>query len=352
MQSASIRARPLDSQKPVDSFSAVAGAVNRITFSTTSNTSAHYIFNSEVFQFTADQSWQTYEREVDSRKKQGQKGSAGIPIKGIPIELTGDVNYERALSEREYKERFNSLKQQFTARHGQQSSSTSSLASAFASEIRDANSIEAWKKCVTAIDVPNIYAYASRDESGEPFLNVIWSPANLAGLFPSIKIEFVLPAGATISNPSTHVAMGSGRTFRIIFPDHKRGFQVGVNGALHRANGDPVQDFTATALVPKVFEAPPHFTLLITRRGHTVNQITDIRGMKVCGDPRLRSVFEGWQTVLIATAFADRGQALSRGVCDAIVLFGTRDELLQQGTMVTSTVGGLGKFQANFLEGK
>jgi hypothetical protein len=190
--------------------------VNRITFSTTSNTSAHYILNSEVFQFTADQSWQTYEREVDSRKKQGQKGSAGIPIKGIPIELTGDVNYERALSEREYKERFNSLKQQFTARHGQQSSSTSSLASAFASEIRDANSIEAWKKCVTAIDVPNIYAYASRDESGEPFLNVIWSPANLAGLFPSIKIEFVLPAGATISNPSTHVAMGSGRTFRLL----------------------------------------------------------------------------------------------------------------------------------------
>jgi len=50
------------------------------------------------------------------------------------------------------------------------------------------------------------------------------------------------------------VASGSGHTYRVVYPDHKRGFQIIVNGNLRDKDGRLVNSFTTMPKVPRIVD--------------------------------------------------------------------------------------------------
>jgi len=226
--------------------------MNRLLTSTEASSASRRAVRNFIFSLNEDQAFDVYKKEMESAKKQGQKGSLGINYFGIGGDADFDINYDRQLSSSEFKQKFNKAKQVFQQKGEQIDTSSSALASSFASYVRDPASIEAWKSCVTRQDKPGLFAFASRDESDIPALNVVWGPGDFAASFPSIAIDISLPEGASIADTVREVASGSGRSYRITYPDHKRGFQIIVNGSLRDSQGKLVNSFAPPAQVPPV----------------------------------------------------------------------------------------------------
>lgn len=236
--------------------------MNKVITSSQADLSARRALRMKVLSSSVDEAFSIYSQEIDSAKKQGQKGSLGVNYFGIGGDADFDINYDNKLSKAQFSEKFNKAKRIFQQSGEQLDSTNTSLASAFASYIRDPNSIEAWKACVTQQPQTGLFAFASRDDSDQPILNVVWGPGLQAGTFPRIKIKIDLPQGATISDTTDEVAAGSGHAFRIDFPDHKRGFQIIVNGSTFDPNGKLANSFSAMPRVPPVAgaEIPPATT--------------------------------------------------------------------------------------------
>jgi hypothetical protein len=229
---------------------------DKVTANSASSSSAVQAMQYKTFSLKDYESYDVYKKAIDNRKKQGQKGNLGVPIEGIPVEIAFGINYENELSENQYKQQFNKVKSDFEQQYGKVSSSNTSLASGYASYVRDANSIDAWKACVTREAELGLYAFASRDDSDEPWLNVLWAPGSPPLPYRAIEIDIVLPDGASRTDSTREIAVGNGHTYHIAFPDHKRGFQVSVNGEILKENGEKVYSFTTTTQVPPI-QVPP-----------------------------------------------------------------------------------------------
>src|SRR5262247_1422654 len=180
--------------------------MNKLLTSTQASSSVRHAARNYIFKLNDSEAFDFYKQEMESAKKQGQKGSLGINYFGIGGDADFDINYDRQLSSSEFKQNFNKAKQVFQQKGEQIDTSSSALASSFASYVRDPASIEAWKSCVTRQDKPGLFAFASRDESDIPALNVVWGPGDFAASFPSIAIDISLPEGASIADTVREVA--------------------------------------------------------------------------------------------------------------------------------------------------
>ena len=233
--------------------------MNKVISNNTANSASRQVIRQVIFSKSADEAYEIYKDEVETAKKQGQKGSLGINYFGVGGNADFDINYSNMIGKSEFTEKFNKANQIYQNQSERIDESSTSLASAYASYVRDPNSIDAWKACVSREEQPGLYAFASRDDSDEPAINVVWAPGVIsASEYPSITIEIGLPDGASISDPKREVAAGSGRTYRVTYPEQKRGFRVTVNGEL-RKDGELKNSFSTGAQVPPILDpsSPP-----------------------------------------------------------------------------------------------
>jgi len=225
--------------------------INRVLTDNSTNSDSRRALRKILFKKNSDEAYEQYSQEVETAKKQGQGVSGAANYFGIGGALDVDINYANKLSRDEFKQKFNKAQEVYKSQVDSVDDSNSSTVSSYASFIRDSKSIDAWKDCIASDPQPGLYAYASRDDNNDAFINVVWSPGNFAATFPSIKIDISLPTGATVTETAREIAIGSGRTYRVIYANQKNGFQVTINGELRRADGGLVNNFSAYARVPR-----------------------------------------------------------------------------------------------------
>lgn len=245
-------AGPVMAQGLADKCDAVlkGDLVNRVLTSNSANSDSRRAIRQTVLRGNVDEAYSLYNSEVDSAKAQGQAGSLGANYFGIGGDADFNIDYSNKISKEEFRKKFEKAQSYYKMQGEQTDASNTAVASTYASFIRDQKSIDAWKACITSDPQPNLYAYASRDDNGDAFLNVIWSPGDFAATFPSIKFDISLPNGASLTDQAREVAVGSGRNYRVMYPDQKKGFQITVNGELRKADGALVNNFTAIVRVP------------------------------------------------------------------------------------------------------
>lgn len=209
-----------------------------------------------ISQLSDHQAFEEYQKQHDEAKSRTESGEGGGSYLGfIEAHGGGSVDNKQNLSESEFSKRFNKAKEEYRKETRSTTSSSENLVSNYASYTRDPGTVAAWKECVTKSKDTNLYAYASRDNAGEIYVNVIWVPGVLAGSLPSIPVKFVTDGDADgvkiHADLEEQVAMGSGQSFAVSCGtkcDH--GFQVTVNGTLKNAAGIKTNSFTSTVQVP------------------------------------------------------------------------------------------------------
>jgi hypothetical protein len=230
--------------------------INKVIRSNTSHSASRFALREYLFSQTEDEAYSLYNKEVDTAKKQGQAGAVGGSYFGISGNADFQLSYENRISRKDFGEKFRAAKKIFNTSRGSEGASSTSLASSYASHVRDANSIDAWKACVTQQPSPGLHAFGSRDDSGSPSISVVWAPGPLAGVAPAIKVEVItLSAGVKVQPSVADVAVGSGRAFRIVAQDTQKGFAVRVNGDLKARDGATLGSFSALASIPPVQHA-------------------------------------------------------------------------------------------------
>lgn len=236
----------------------VQDVFNRTTTSGASSSQANAEALATIFQMSAHDAYKEYAKKYDEAKEKVEEGSGegGFGWGFISAEGSGKVSSKNKLSEEEFSKEFNKAKDEFYKSSHSKSSSSQNLVNNYASYVRDPGTVSAWKDCVTKTKDTDLYAFASRDQAGKTFINVIWVPGVLAGsLPPSISISFVTDGdaeGVNIhANPEEQVAMGSGRNFAVSCGTKcDNGFQVTVNGTLKNAAGIATNSFTSSVDVP------------------------------------------------------------------------------------------------------
>jgi hypothetical protein len=227
--------------------------MNRVVSSSSAQSSTRQAWLSVMLSVSEDEAYDLYSREYDAMKKQGQsgraEGHAGIYGGSVSLKL----NYEQRMSRSEFGQSWRKARSERQQSAQGSNDSSSSIASTYASTVRDQGSIEAWKACMTR-EKSGLFAFGSRDASGTPFVNVVWAPGPFAGTAPSIPVELLANSVDTrLEVARAEIGVGSGRSFRIVSGDSKRSFSVQVNGTLQRAGQSG--SFTAFAVVPAVEEA-------------------------------------------------------------------------------------------------
>lgn len=210
------------------------------------------------------EAFEAYKNARSEANKHGAKIDTEFHYGIIGGELGIDVNSEHQETFEEFSQKFNSAKDKYSNSSESKTSSSQNLVNNYASYVRDPGTVSAWKDCVTKTKETNLYAFASRDQAGKTYVNVIWVPGALAGTLPSIPISFVTDdeaGGVNIhAKPEEQVAMGSGRNFAVSCGTKcDNGFQVIVNGTLKNAAGAATNSFTSSVDVPplKLPEPPP-----------------------------------------------------------------------------------------------
>jgi hypothetical protein len=224
---------------------------NKIITSSSATSSHREILKQAIFRQTESEAFDLYKREYKNAIKQGQSGGVefNIAVFGVGGEFA--TSYERELTDKEFSIAYNKLNEEYKSDVNQEKNTDTSLASSYASYIRDPESIKAWKDCVTRDAPPGVYAFGSRDESGTPFINVLWVAGPFAADNPSIEVTFAALGDITIATgrPKVEVALGSGESFLVQTKNPNAGFMVQVNG--RRMKGDKVlNSFTAKAEIP------------------------------------------------------------------------------------------------------
>jgi hypothetical protein len=229
----------------------IGDLTNKILSSSTDARSSSEMLRQQIFTKEEDEAFAIYDREYKNAIKQSQSGGVELNVALWGGKGEFAASYERELTGKDFSQAYNKKKNEYKSDVSQMKSTTTALASSYASYIRDPNTIEAWKACVTRNETPGLYAFGSRDESGTPFINVVWAPGYFAGESPSIEVMFVPPRGAKIATarPKVEVALGSGESFLVETPKPNAGFMVQVNG--RRMKGEKIMNsFTAKAEIP------------------------------------------------------------------------------------------------------
>ena len=221
--------------------------------SSSSASTAHAI--ATFYQQSETEASDAYSKAHREAKKSGTKIDAEFHYGIIGGELGINLTSEKEIEASEFKDKFAKAKLRYQSSNESSSSSSQSLASSYASYMRDPATVNAWRECVTRTRETNLYAFASRDEAGRIFVNVMWVPGALGGTIPSIPINFVTGGAEegiqVLADPEERVALGSGRHFAVSCGSKcDAGFQVTVNGAIKNAAGVSTSSFTTTVAVP------------------------------------------------------------------------------------------------------
>jgi hypothetical protein len=248
---------PLASHAQGNCDAVLAGDLfNKVARSESSNSASRTALREWMFSKNEDEAYDIYSQEYESGKQQGQKGSLGASYFGVGGNADFAIDYQNKISRKDFGMKFRAAKAQLQSGRAGEHQSGTSLASAFASHVRDPRSIDAWKACVTSQPTPGLFAFASRDDGGTPYLNVVWAPGPFSGTAPAIRVEIVPPhKDIVVEGGNRDVAVGTGRSYRLDAPDPRKGFSVKVNGDLRSKNGAPLASFSASAQVPAMFDA-------------------------------------------------------------------------------------------------
>ncbi len=200
------------------------------------------------------EAYDAYSRQYESSKKQNAGGELNIIVKAIPIGAKGGSDYDRKITESEFRELYNKMKSLNSSSTFFQSNSKTSQVSNLSILTRDSNSIDAWEKCVSQDEQPGLYAYGSRKESGKPFIKVVWAPGPFATVMPTVNVTFALPDGVEVKgvkeNEVVPISNGGGKAFFLKVDEEEKAIEVYVNASVKNKFDD-----TYEAIVPPK-EAP------------------------------------------------------------------------------------------------
>jgi hypothetical protein len=170
---------------------------NRVVTSQASNSASRTALREWIYASSEDEAYEIYGKEYEFAQRQSTSGHAAVKYVGTGV-WDGDMDfahaYERKIGRQEFGQRFRSAKARHQSGRDSAGESSHSLATDVASNVRDPKSIEAWKACVTQQPTPGLHAFGSRDDSGNPFINVVWSPGPFSGAYPAITIDIVTPS--------------------------------------------------------------------------------------------------------------------------------------------------------------
>lgn len=216
------------------------------------------------FQSTDTEAYEQYKKDFAEAKKKGTRINAEGHYAFIGGQLGIDLTSENQVSESEFKEKFNRAKTTYQSSTSSSSSSSQDLVSNYASYVRDPQTVNAWKDCVTKTKEPGIYAFAGRDKAKRIYVNVMWVPGSLVGFAQSIPISFATEdeAGDIKIYPAKpeerRVAMGSGKNFVVSCgKECDDGFEVRINGTVKDKAGNEINDYAATVEVPPLNPPQP-----------------------------------------------------------------------------------------------
>jgi hypothetical protein len=218
---------------------------NKVTSSNSSSHEARKMVWSIWLTMSESQAYDSYSAAYDQKRREA--GGGGFSFLGIGASGGGSV--ENKLSRSEFSEHYSAAKSMNSGNSGSQSSESSHQMGQYATYIRDPNTINAWKDCVTKDAAVGLYVFGHRDAQNRVYVSVVWTPGTFAASVPTIRVSFVPVAGMTINAPANlEVGTGTGVTFAVDNADPDNGFSVAVNGET-RING-VVQSFTTVAAVP------------------------------------------------------------------------------------------------------
>jgi hypothetical protein len=309
VSSLSVWMTPAAAQSQFEQCNAVlqGDLMNKILSNVNVDSAARQVLRTKILKESFEEAFSDYNKEMDQAKSQGQRGKVGINYFGIGGDADFQIDYDNRISQSEFQRKFSLAKQKFQQSGEKIDESSTSFASSYASYVRDPNTIDAWKACVTQKAEMGLFAFASRDDSDEPSVNVVYGPGLTASTFPSLTIDNIsLPDGATISDTTKEIGVGSGHTYRVSFPNHKRGFTVIVNGSLKDRDGRTIHSFTAQPQIPPVRDpqaTPPTGTM----PGPTTGPVSDCTfGKNTCKQGSVWRVANPTDLVCASVAARDR----------------------------------------------
>lgn len=243
-QQSTSRTRSL-SLESADRFPECKHILEQSLFNSTSNSSSsnkQLLRELSLLQSDVQTAYQKYSAGFE---KEGAGGSAeGELWYGLFGKGNGSYSQEK-LSFDEFKKRHSSGRSRYAQElkdYGLQSFESNAL-----SNIRDANTVNAWLKCVTKpIDTPTFNCVGYRDASNSLLLRVIYNGGKFAGAIPRIQLDFPDDSVVVRSNADRYLAHGEGRVYRVKENNRKAGFELAVNAMLPKNTGS----FSCVAAFP------------------------------------------------------------------------------------------------------
>jgi hypothetical protein len=283
---------------------------NKVNSSSRSSASERAAYAEHVYSLTASEAYKEYESAYESSKKEDTSGklSGGYAWGYVDGEGEFAHSYDRKLSQDEFSKKFEKNKAEHEKTVDSASSKDASLISVYQSSVRDAGSVKAWERCMaTKYTEPGLFAYGYRDDTGNPYIVVMWMPGIFAAANPTIRVKLgATQPGLTIDGAAgpVDIASGSGVAFPIRFgnPNDKYaqsdGFAVLVNGEL-RSGDRLVQSFHSKGIVPRnigpipcslVFTANRSFVLGIYDTNANAMNWDSGLGFSMLAQPQQRSI--------------------------------------------------------------
>jgi hypothetical protein len=240
----------------------VAGVFNKFSARSSGSSTMSAATKEEAFFSSESDAFQQYKKDHSEAQANGLKidAEAHYGIAGGEFELA--MNAKKEMSQSEFSSMFKKAKQERRSSKSSAQGSTQQFSNDVLNEIRDPDTTQAWKECVSRTRETNVYAFANRDGAGKIYVNVIWVPGAFAGTAPTIPITFVSDGdkkGIKVHAKATEsIAMGTGTSFAVSCgTECSKGFRVTVNAALRNAKGVAVTSFTNAVDVPPAVAPVP-----------------------------------------------------------------------------------------------
>jgi hypothetical protein len=235
---------------------------NKVNSLSQSAASERAAYTEYVLTLDSSKAYAEYLDAYESSKSQKTSGSGagGFGWGFIDGDASFSHSFDRKLSETEFSKKFEEAKTERRKHSSSSSGRDASLISVYQSSVRDLTSVRAWEHCMTTrFPEPGLFAYGYRDDSGNPYVVVMWAPGTFAAANPVIGVKFtVAEPGMTIEGAegTLEIATGSGAAFPVRFSnsnDRKAqldSFAVLVNGEL-KSGSRLVHSFRSEAIVPR-----------------------------------------------------------------------------------------------------
>ena len=227
--------------------------LNKTRTDTSSKLFSSALVMKSLFALSDSDAYSRYSRDFDEAQQKGSSFGLQAQYAGFGAGFSTGGTSGRKLTESEFSAARSRARQEYNTTEHTQSQSGQEYASTSLSELRDTETVRAWKDCVTRSPETGVYAVASRDDAGRVSVNVLWAPGALATIAPSIPVSFVTDEGDGVkvnAQPVETVAFGSGRTFSVQCGKAcDTGFRVAVNATLSNDRGQIVNSFTNSVVV-------------------------------------------------------------------------------------------------------